>query len=50
MKWKDVFVFVVYMLLITIPPLALWYILLTCMVMVNLVDMFGGFMRFLTSF
>jgi hypothetical protein len=50
MKWKDVFVFMVYMLLIVIPPLVFWYILMQCMVMFHLVDMFGGFMRFLTSF
>jgi hypothetical protein len=50
MNWNDILVFVGYMLLIMIPPLVFWYILMQCMVMVTLIDMFGGFMRFLTSF
>lgn len=48
-EWKDVFVFVGYMLLIIIPPLIFWYIVMQCMVMVTLIDMFAGFMQFLRS-
>jgi hypothetical protein len=48
-KWNDILVFIGYALLIIIPPVVFWYILLYCMVMVNLMDMFIGFMNFLRS-
>lgn len=48
-KWNDIIVFIGYALLIVIPPVVFWYILLQCMVMIHLVDMFTGFMRFLSS-
>lgn len=50
MNWNDIIVFVWYMLLIIIPPVVFWYVVVTCMIAINLIDMFGGLMRFLTSF
>ncbi len=45
----DVLKFIGYMFLIVIPPVVFWYILMQCMVMVSLLDMFGGFLEFLRS-
>jgi len=46
---KDIIVFIGYMLLIAIPPLVFWFILLHYFVMIDLMDMFIGFMDFLRS-
>jgi hypothetical protein len=48
-KWNDIIVFIGYALLIVIPPVVFWFILMQYYVMVNLLDMFTGFMRFLSS-
>ena len=48
-NWKDILVFVWYMLLITIPPLVFWYIIMYSLAIVDVFDMLIGIMQFLPA-
>ena len=51
MKWtKELFQNIIYGILIVAPVIAFWYVLMVAVVGFRLIDMFGDFMRFLTSF
>ena len=45
----SVLKFIGYLLLIVVPPVVFWFILMQYYVMINLMDMFGGFIDFLGS-